>query len=152
MDYELANRLIAYNQHTGEFTAKTEEFIKVHCDLGATGVSYWLIRVRGKTYLAHRVAWLLVIGSWPEKLIDHIDRNPINNKWGNLRHTTYSGNALNTEALGVSWHKNRKYWITHIKYKGKKLYLGHYNDKEEAIAVVATKRAELIASEAKSLV
>lgn len=56
---------------------------------------YVLIRVYRKLYLAHRLAWLYMTGKEPKNLVDHIDRNPGNNKWDNLREATYSQNEMN---------------------------------------------------------
>lgn len=40
-----------------------------------------------KIYL-HRLAWLLMTGKMPKKLINHIDGDASNNKWENLRQLT----------------------------------------------------------------
>lgn len=49
-------------------------------------ISPWLDEVGVRhTVLAHRLAWLLHYGSWPEGDLDHIDGNPLNNKIDNLR-------------------------------------------------------------------
>src|SRR5690625_4177735 len=43
---------------------------------------YRKIRFCGRDYLAHRLAWALHVGAFPEKAlqIDHIDGNPLNNR------------------------------------------------------------------------
>lgn len=51
------------------------------------------MRVDGKHYCAHRLAWLYVHGRWPEKFLDHADRNPSNNALNNLREATIGQNA-----------------------------------------------------------
>ena len=40
---------------------------------------------RGQLYMAHRVAWALHYGNWPEYTIDHINRDPSDNRIENLR-------------------------------------------------------------------
>src|SRR5690554_1763211 len=53
------------------------------------------IRIHGKLYLAHRLAWFYVHGEWPE-LIDHIDGDPSNNRLSNLRRATKAQNGWNS--------------------------------------------------------
>ena len=36
--------------------------------------------------------------------------------------------------VGVSWDKRASKWISYIKINGKQIYLGAYNDKNDAIA------------------
>ena len=42
-----------------------------------------------------RLCWLVHTGNWPEHTIDHIDRDPLNNKWDNLRDVTQKVNNSN---------------------------------------------------------
>lgn len=62
----------------------------------------------------------MIIGKKPGLEIDHINRNPLDNRKKNLRHVTSSQNKLNRRKLntkkttsrfkGVSWCKNMKKW------------------------------------------
>lgn len=57
----------------------------------------WQIMVNGKSYLIHRIIWVLAgntLGS--NTVIDHIDRNPFNNKLENLREVTHKENVANS--------------------------------------------------------
>lgn len=45
------------------------------------GSGYVLIHINGITYRAHRLAWLLVNGSWPDRHIDHINNDKADNRW-----------------------------------------------------------------------
>ena len=82
-------------------------------------------------------------------LIDHVDRNPLNNRKSNLRHCVYQENAQNRSILyrnvsgttGIYWHKGKKKWEARIGVNDKCLYLGQYDNKEEAIRV--RKEAEI---------
>jgi hypothetical protein len=58
-------------------------------------LGYITVGIKRKIYKAHRLAWLLQTGTWPDKEIDHIDGNPSNNRWDNLRLATTSQNQAN---------------------------------------------------------
>lgn len=51
--------------------------------------------------LVHRIAWVLTYGEWPEKLIDHIDGDPSNNRLNNLRLATHRENQSNKKKLSA---------------------------------------------------
>ena len=57
---------------------------------------YIKIGVDAKDYLAHRLAWLYVYGYMSENLIDHINRNPADNRISNLREVSQQCNMRNT--------------------------------------------------------
>ncbi len=67
-------------------------------------------------------------------LIDHIDRNKLNNSIENLRIATPQQNAFNTAAKGCSFIKKRNKWEAYICLNGKKKHLGSYTTEEEAHA------------------
>ncbi len=46
---------------------------------------YLIIKVKGKQFKAHRIAWLLNYGAFPKNEIDHINRNKLDNRIENLR-------------------------------------------------------------------
>lgn len=75
------------------------------------------------------------------QLIDHIDRNPLNNKKSNLRFSNKSKNAMNSKLRkdntsgikGVSWNNNRKKWEVYISINNKKLNLGRFKNLKQAV-------------------
>ncbi len=91
-------------------------------------------------YRAHRVIWAMQTGAWPEKEIDHIDRNKSNNKWCNLRHASGSENKANkpsqfgslSKYLGVDWSKSKLKWRARTSKNGKSYYLGDFDCEIEA--------------------
>ena len=94
---------------------------------------YLQIKLNQKPYRLHRLVWLWHGKQLPEQL-DHIDRNPLNNKIENLREATASQNQWNTSKCdgGVSFHKASNKWRARIKIHNKEIYLGVYSNYQEA--------------------
>lgn len=93
----------------------------------------------GTLFLLHRLAWAYTHGYWP-KGIDHIDGNPLNNCLKNLREAGQLINAKNqckrksrSGINGVFWRPERAKWIAYIKVNFKRIHLGNFATKEEAI-------------------
>jgi hypothetical protein len=106
-----------------------------------TSTGYVGILIEGKRYLAHRIAWALAYGSWPEQQIDHINGIKTDNRIENLRLATnaqngknYGANKTNTSGIkGVSWCKQTQKWRAMIKVNGKSICKGRYIDKQDAL-------------------
>jgi hypothetical protein len=137
-----------YNPLTGQFTRKASPVknqTKPGDIAGCLHVSgYIKIKVKNKVYSAHRLAWLYMVGDWPQLEIDHIDGNKANNVWSNLRQSTRSQNQANrgknknnrSEYKGVSWHKASKSWAGQVGImengKRKTIWKGGFKTKLEA--------------------
>jgi hypothetical protein len=112
---------------------------------------YLVTSVKGKLYKCHRLAWLYINGTFPLAHIDHIDGNPLNNAWVNLRKATSKQNQENVKLRkdntsgfrGVIWHKATKKWCATLRHNKKTVWLGLYKTPDEAAIVVQSKRAEL---------
>ncbi len=110
---------------------------------GAKG--YIKICVDGVSYPAHRVAWAMVTGSWPDALIDHKNGIVDDNRWSNLRAATAAENARNRKRdrdstsghKGAYWDKSINRWKGGIRVRGKLIYLGVFDTPEEAHAAYA---------------
>lgn len=99
----------------------------------------------------HRLVWIFHNGEIPNNLlVDHIDGNPSNNNIINLQLVTKSQNAMkkkqqitNTSGItGVTWNIRKQKWISYITIMNKRIHLGCYIHKEDAIK--ARKDAEKI--------
>lgn len=101
---------------------------------------YRCVVVSGRTFMAHRVAWVIMTGDWPEKILDHIDGVRWNNTWDNLRQATHGQNSANaplrshnTSGLkGVHFKKSTGRWLASITVARKSRHLGYFDTKEEA--------------------
>jgi hypothetical protein len=67
------------------------------------------------------------------ELIDHIDRNRINNSISNLRESTQLENTWNVNSIGVYWDVKAQKWVARIKINKKKYYLGLFEDYDLAV-------------------
>lgn len=103
----------------------------------------------GKNYRAHRVIWAMTFGAWPDGQIDHINGNRSDNRIENLRVVSNAENQRNSKirstntsgAAGVSWNKRCAKWQARITVNHKRIHLGYFGNKDDAIA--ARKSAEI---------
>lgn len=96
--------------------------------------------VFGKSYSAHRVAFLYMHGDWPINQVDHLDGDTANNKWENLEDVTAEGNGRNRKkngnntsgTTGVNWSRSNNKWEARINHKGVRKSLGLFDSLESA--------------------
>ena len=101
---------------------------------------------------AHRIVWLLNNKNIDASLeIDHINRNPLDNRIENLRLETKSRNMQNRKKCsrnksgikGVYYDKFHKKYVAQLRCNGVKICLGHHDTEEEAEKVVVEARKKL---------
>ena len=96
--------------------------------------SYRSAQVDGRTQYVHRLIWLWHHGVWPKNgQIDHIDRDPTNNRIENLRDVTAMENNWNLSAV-PSYGDVRGRWKSAICAGYKQVYLGTFDTEAEAKA------------------
>lgn len=104
-----------------------------------------------RTVLMSRV--ILDLPHGDERECDHISRDKLDNRRCNLRIVTHAENMQNREYKhGVSQYrgvskrkdKRKKPWTASLKKDGKSIHLGFYATEEEAAAVAAKARGELL--------
>lgn len=74
-------------------------------------------------------------------IVDHIDRNKLNNRKSNLRECTCSQNNTNKDPyqnntsgyIGVYWVRRESKWISSISIDNRTIYLGSFINKKDAI-------------------
>jgi hypothetical protein len=93
---------------------------------------YYKVFIDGKYYPLHRVIYYLVSGDNPgNRVVDHIDRNKLNNKIENLRCVSHSDNQHNrSEPKGYKKHGNR--YQACLRVNGVLHSLGCFDTPEEA--------------------
>ena len=144
--------LLNYDSLSGVFTwARPQGCMAIGSMAGTKDRNgYIQIMIDKKRYLAHRLAWLYVCGEFPDKEIDHINRNPSDNCICNLRTATRLENQQNHSVrkdnksgiVGVSWHKASGKWRAQIRFFGRKIDLGIFPTAEEACAARAEAKAK----------
>jgi hypothetical protein len=141
-NYDEINKLIAYDKETGIFTWKVHRPGTFAGSVAGTkhNLGYIRISVNCKLYLAHRLAYLLMTGRWPNEQIDHINGIRDDNRWINLREATQSQNQHNREMCknntsgykGVYWNKKSKKWLVNIWLNRKRVHVGYFDSREDA--------------------
>lgn len=139
LSYEAVSRLLSYDQHSGEVTwlPRPESAFQNYRAFrvwnaryagkrGFTAVDaggYYTGRIMGKTHYLHRIVWLIFYGTPPDKQVDHINGDRLDNRIVNLRSASHSENCRNSKSrsgatsayLGVSWNTRRQKWDVRIK-------------------------------------
>ncbi len=120
---------------------------------------YWLARytwLAEKTDHSYRAVCLLCKGKMstlvnmhrlimnPPKhlLVDHINRNGLDNRRANLRLATHAQNSQNrtpctkagktSKYKGVYWQRGRNKWRSYIRANNKRIFVGHFDSEVEA--------------------
>jgi hypothetical protein len=149
---ERLKELLHYEPETGVFTWLVNKGPFLAGDIAGRSVGckkYPRVGIDGDRYIAARLAWLYMTGEWPKHVIDHIDRNPLNTRFCNLRDVTQSKNCFNagkrshntTGYQGVyrdtriragancgyryNVKRKRPEYFSQIRIDGKITYLGH---------------------------
>lgn len=134
--------LLSYDPETGQFRWRVSRgTAKAGNVAGTTRLDgYVVIRLLGKLYYAHRLAWLYMTGEWPSDLLDHRDLEPGDNRWATLRLADKSKNSLNTGVKstnstgfkGVSVHRKSGKYRAQIVVAKVRHHLGLHDTAEQA--------------------
>ena len=156
------NRLrevLDYNPTTGVFVWRVRRGCMSAGDQAGrtTDEGYLSICVDGRSYQAHRLAWLHFYGVWPVGNIDHRDTDKKHNWIANLRLATKSQNGANRGAnrnnttgfKGVTLHHSGRYCAA-IKKDQHHIYLGIFDTPEQAHAAYDRKATEIFGNFART--
>ena len=133
--------LFSYDEKTGLFQRRRKLGPKRNIAGNIATKGHRQIMVDTKLYMAHRLAWLYVYGHHPKDLIDHINRNPDDNRICNLRLATNSQNQQNTKiritntsgAKGVCYVSSSRSWRARITKEHKTYDLGKFKSFQDAV-------------------
>jgi len=161
LSQEELKALLTYCPTSGELTWKPRgnPAWDSKCSGKKAGSEFWQkgiakqiqLQLVGRMYSAHRIIWKMVTGDEPPEAIDHIDGDPFNNKWVNLRDGSGQINSMNrgisssntSGVTGVHWNKTARKWCARIQIKGGTKYLGLFPTVELAEAAVKEARNQL---------
>ena len=142
LDQAYLRSILHYCPDTGVFTwASSRQGIlpgRVAGSLAANG--YINIGIDRKIYFAHRLAFLWMLGKFPENQVDHINRVKTDNRWSNLRDVPQGGgfgNASNRvigqkSGLPRGVTKYGRKFRAKIYIAGKHINLGAFSTAKEA--------------------
>jgi hypothetical protein len=157
------HQILNYDPESGIFTWKIKIKGSKNISPGTIAgykqnMGYWSIMIKGKNYLAHRLAWLYVHGCMPKEEIDHhIPNDPVlgqfNNRINNLRLATSRQQKANRKLQsnntsgykGVSWIQREN------KYRAQcgNIHVGYFSCPVEAAKAYDAKAKELYGQYAK---
>ena len=144
LDYDPATGVFRWRESRGGVKAGKEAGAATRPD------RYRLIMIDYRNYHAGRLAFLWMTGAWPDSCVDHINRNPADNRWCNLRPASVQENNCNSKVqsnnrlgvAGVYYRKNlsNNPYEVRISKDGKYIWIGQFPTLEEAVA--ARQKAE----------
>lgn len=142
--------LLHYDPETGVFTWLVR---RGPMAAGSVAGSAYLKRKDGDLYItitvdghcfqnAARLAWLYMTGIIPVEQVDHKNRQPLDNRWRNLRLATPGQNQANKGVrkdntsgyVGVAFIPEKGKWRARLSVDGRHKYLGYFPDPEQASA------------------
>lgn len=156
LDTEHLRRKFVYDTETGKIFRRLGD--ETYYERGReafrtdTPKGYLVGNFQRKIFLAHRIAWVLFYGEWPQGQVGHLNGNRKDNRISNLRVVSNQENCRNlgrrqaknpdhdSGVNGVYWNKKNQKWVARLKTNGTWIYLGSHVDLSEAVA--ARRRAE----------
>lgn len=132
LSQERLKELFIYDPVTGIFIRKSGKVA------GYDKEGYRQIQIDNKSYYVHRLAFLYMEGVFPKEDVDHLDKNPSNNAWANLRACSTKQNMQNkklyknnkTGLPGIYWIARRAEWVAEISGK----QIGYFKAHLDAIS------------------
>lgn len=137
MNRKYVLEILNYNPKTGIFTWKHDgsEAGRVQED------GYVTVTIKRKKYKAHRLAWLVMKGRFPVKVIDHKNDCRSDNRWANLQlaTTSLSNHKRPNMRIGPSgfrgvYEERPGRFRARICIESRNVHLGYFATAEDAAA------------------
>lgn len=140
-------KYLTYNPETGEFLWKHRPDARPQWNGRYAGKRAGSVSARKDRHIVfrpftikeHRLAYWFMTGVMPSGQIDHINNNPADNRWSNLRLATESQQKQNTKRRldnksgfkGVSWSTQKGKYVARINVNGKAIHLGSFENPKD---------------------
>ena len=145
---DLISDLFYYNDGYLYRKTRPSQNTKINERVGSLGKDGYLrVAINYKHYLVHRIIYMLHFGYLPD-IVDHLNRDTLDNRIENLRPATRSENAFNSVAhkdstvkiKGITWREDLKKYRVRICKDYKQYHIGVFNTLEDAKAASTTAR------------
>lgn len=141
LDYDPASGLLTWKVQRGRARAGDAAGCISRLE---NGYAWIQVRLLGKLYPAHRIAWLHYHGAFPAGQLDHKNQDSTDNRIDNLRDTIQSVNSKNQHmkttntsgVTGVYWEERTKKWRASVKVNGQTNRLGRFENIHDAAEAV----------------
>ena len=153
---------VRYDPETGIFTSARDSGCKGQWKAGrrighVNKKGYLTIWIEPRGYFAHRVAWALMTGEWPQEELDHANGIRDDNRWCNLREASHAQNMANTRRskANKSGYKgvhrfDDNLWRASVRFNGKRYDVGLFRCPTAAFFARNAKAKELHGEFARS--
>lgn len=133
------NSFIFHEDYVEVFVFGGKSFIIDKADYDLVASKTWCIKNNGYVYSQSELLHRFILGN-PHGVVDHINRNPLDNRRRNLRICTQKENCANTSIrsnnksgyVGVFYRKERKKYSACTKHNGKNIFIGYFESAEDA--------------------
>ncbi len=148
LSFAEAHRLLRYDPEAGKLYWRLDRICgprvirKAGDEAGSVADSgYRIIVVNYSRLYAHRLAWFMAHGQWPERQLDHKDLDRGNNRLANLRPASNGQNMANTKVRAKTGFKGvivpkraPNCFVAQISINSRPKYLGTFKTAEAAHA------------------